>query len=164
MHEGRLTRLRAALVRTEQLADFAREMGVSELMRLGKGEEDAGGRYRQPLLCGAFEAIVGAFYLDSGIGAVRDFVEPLFGPAAERIQREELDVDPKSLFQEWAQAELGLTPRYHTVSAVGPDHQREFTVEVSLGDEVYGLGVGRNKQLAAQAAAQAALKKVGVLS
>ncbi len=164
MHEGQLTRLRAALVRTEQLAAFARELGVSELMRLGKGEEDAGGRHRQPLLCGAFEAIVGAYYLDSGIGAVRDFVEPLLGPTAERILREELDVDSKSLFQEWAQAELGLTPRYRTVSAIGPDHQREFTVEVSLGDEVYGLGVGRNKQLAAQAAAHDALKKVGMLS
>jgi len=163
MHEGHLTRLRAALVRTEQLAAFARELGVGELMRLGKGEEDAGGRHRLPLLCGTFEAIIGAYFLDADVEAVRQFVEPLFGPAAERIQREELDVDPKSLFQEWAQSELSLTPRYRTVSATGPDHQREFTVEVSLGDEVYGLGLGRNKQLAAQAAAREALKKAGML-
>lgn len=162
MTEGRLTRLRAALVRTEQLAAFANALDVGQSMRVGKGEAEAGGRQRPALLCGTFEAIIGAYYLDSGTEAVRRFVEPLFLPVAEQILRAEADVDSKSLLQEWSQAELGQTPRYHTVSATGPDHQREFTVEVSLGDEVYGIGVGRNKQVAAQAAASNALKKVGL--
>jgi ribonuclease-3 len=161
MTEGQLTRLRAALVRTEQFAAFAAELGIGPLMRLGKGEEEGGGRQRPSLLCATFEAIVGAYFLDAGIEAARAFVEPLFQPAAARILNAEADVDPKSLLQEWAQAELGQTPRYHTLSATGPDHQKEFTVEVRLGGEVYGQGIGPSKQAAEQAAAEAALKKAG---
>ncbi len=161
MTEGQLTRLRAALVRTEQFAAFAAELGTGPLMRLGKGEEEGGGRQRPSLLCATFEAIVGAYFLDAGIEAARAFVEPLFQPAAARILNAEADVDPKSLLQEWAQADLGQTPRYHTLSATGPDHQKEFTVEVRLGGEVYGQGIGPSKQAAEQAAAEAALKKAG---
>ncbi len=157
MQEGRLTRLRAALVRTEQLAAFAEAFGLAPLVRLGKGEES--GRQRPALLCAAFEAVTGAYFLDSGVEAVRAFVEPLFGPAADEILRAETDRDAKSLLQEWAQAKRGQTPRYYTVSATGPDHQKTFTVEVRIGDEVYGTGTGPNKQVAAQAAAKAALKK-----
>jgi ribonuclease-3 len=159
MQEGRLTRLRAALVRTEQLAAFAEALNLGPLVRLGKGEES--GRQRPALLCAAFEAVTGAYFLDSGVEAVRIFVEPLFGPAAERILRAEADHDAKSLLQEWAQAKRGQTPRYYTVSATGPDHQKIFTVEVRIGDEVYGAGTGPNKQVAAQGAAQAGLKKAG---
>ena len=164
MTEGQLTRLRAALVRTEQFAAFAAELGIGPLMRLGKGEEEGGGRQRPSLLCATFEAIVGAYFLDAGIEAAREFVEPLFQPAAARILNAEADVDPKSLLQEWAQAELGQTPRYHTVSATGPDHQKEFTVEVRLGSEVFGHGIGPSKQAAEQAAADAAFKKAGQTS
>lgn len=158
MDEGQLTRLRSALVRTEQLAAFAAELGVGPLIRLGRGEEEAGGRERAPLLCAAFEAIVGAYYLDSGFEAVRRFVEPLFATLANA------DLDSKSYLQEVAQAEFGQTPRYHTAAAVGPDHQKEFTVEVLIGGEVYGVGAGPNKQAAAQAAARAALHKLGKAS
>ena len=158
MREGQLTRMRSALVRTEQLAAFAAELGVGSLIRLGKGEEEAGGRERAPLLCATFEAIVGAYYLDSGFEAVRRFVEPLFATLANA------DLDSKSYLQEVAQAEFGQTPRYHTASAVGPDHHKEFTVEVLIGGEVYGVGAGPNKQAAAQAAARAALHKLGKAS
>jgi ribonuclease-3 len=161
MSEGRLTRLRAALVRTEQLAAFATALDIGPQMRLGKGEEEGGGRQRPTLLCAAFEAIVGAYYLDAGIDAVREFVEPLLRPAAGEILRAEADVDSKSLLQEWAQATLGQTPRYHMVSATGPDHLKEFTVEVRLGGGIYGTGSGPNKQAAEQAAAQTALKRAG---
>ena len=155
MREGQLTRMRSALVRTEQLAAFADALGVAPLIRLGKGEEEAGGRQRMPLLCATLEAIIGAYYLDSGFNAVRQFVEPLFASIANA------DLDPKSYLQEIAQAELGHTPRYHTVSAVGPDHQKEFTVQVLIGGEAYGAGAGPNKQAAAQAAARDALRKLG---
>ena len=157
MQEGRLTRLRAALVCTEQLAAFAEQLNIGPLIRLGKGEE--GGRQRPTLLCATFEAVIGAYFLDAGIEAVRAYVEPLFQPAAEQILRTEKDTDAKSLLQEWAQAQRGQTPRYNTLSAPGPDHEKTFTVEVRIGEEVFGVGTGSNKQAAAQAAAQAGLKK-----
>ena len=163
MSEGQLTRLRAALVRTEQLAEFAAGLGVGEAMRLGRGEAEAGGRARQRLLCASFEAIIGALYLDSGLEAVRQFVEPLLAQAAERVLDEQSDTDAKSLLQEWAQAEMGRTPTYRTVQTTGPDHARMFTVEVVIGDETLGSGVGRNKQAAAQAAAEEALRRVGAM-
>jgi len=160
MNEGRLTRLRAALVNTEQLAAFATNLEMGPQLRLGKGEDDSGGRQRSTLLCAAFEAAVGAYYLDSGLEAVRAFVEPLFDAAAGQILTDEMDVDPKSHFQEWAQAQRGHTPRYVPVGITGPDHSRVYTVEVWVGDESFGTGSGSNKQTAAQAAARAALDKV----
>ncbi len=155
MREGQLTRMRSSLVRTEQLAAFATTMGVGPLIRLGKGEEEAGGRDRPPLLCDTFEAIIGAYYLDSGFEAVRQFIEPLFRAIGDA------DLDPKSAFQEIAQRDYGHTPRYHTVAAVGPDHQKQFTVEVRVNGEVFGVGIGQSKQIAEQAAARDALHKLG---
>jgi ribonuclease III len=162
MAEGQLTRLRAALVRTEQLAEFAADLGVGEAMRLGRGEAEAGGRARQRLLCATYEALIGALYLDGGLEPVRQFIEPQLASAAEQVLEAQSDADAKSLLQEWAQAELGRTPTYRTVETSGPDHAREFTVEVLIGAEAYGSGVGRNKQAAEQAAAEQALQRVGV--
>jgi len=161
LQEGRLTRLRAALVRTEQLAVFAQAVGLAPLVRLGRGEET--GRFRPALLCAAFEAVIGAYFLDAGVQAVRAYVEPLFQPAVEHILGAEKDTDAKSLLQEWAQARRGQTPRYNTLTATGPDHEKTFTVEVRIGDEVFGVGVGPNKQAAAQAAAQAGIDKAQTL-
>jgi ribonuclease-3 len=161
--EGGLTRLRAALVNTEQLARFAAALDLGSLLRLGKGEAESGGRKRQTLLADALEAVMGAYYLDSGLEAVRAYIEPMFAEAAEQILLTERDVDAKSLFQEWAQAELGQTPRYHTLSVSGPDHSREYTIDVLVNGESYGTGAGPNKQAATQAAARAALKRVGLL-
>jgi ribonuclease-3 len=162
MDEGGLTRLRSALVNTEQLAALARMIDLGSRLRLGKGEAESGGRNRASLLCDAFEAVIGAYYLDAGLGAVQAYVEPLFAAAAERILVGEKGIDAKSQFQEWAQATLGQTPRYAPVSATGPDHNREYTVEVLVGDESYGSGSGSSKQTATQAAAQAALRRVGL--
>lgn len=160
MDEGRLTRLRAALVNTEQLAAFAGALELGSKLRLGKGEDDSGGRQRATLLCAAFEAMIGAYYLDTGLAAARAFVEPLLSEAAGQILANEKDVDPKSQFQEWAQAERGQTPRYVQVGLTGPDHSRVFTVEVLVGDENFGTGSGPSRQAATQAAARAALAKV----
>jgi ribonuclease III len=161
--EGGLTRMRAALVNTEQLARFASALELGGMLRLGKGEAESGGRKRQTLLADAFEAVMGAYYLDSGLEAVRAFVEPLFAEASDNILLTERDVDAKSMFQEWAQAELGQTPRYSTQGVSGPDHSREYTIDVLVGGEAYGTGSGPNKQAATQAAARAALQKVGLL-
>jgi ribonuclease-3 len=92
---------------------------------------------------------------------VRQFVEPQLASGAERVLEAQSDVDAKSLLQEWAQAELGQTPVYRTADITGPDHARVFTVEVSIGGEVYGSGSGPNKQAAAQAAAEEALRRAG---
>ena len=162
MHEGQLTRLRAALVKTEQLAAFAEQLNINDLMLIGKGEQEAGGRKRPSLLCATFEAVIGAYFLDAGIEAARRFVEPLFQPVAQAIVRAESDMDSKSLFQEWAQAELGQTPHYVLVATTGPDHEKEFVMEVRLGEDTYGTGAGRNKRLAAQAAAYDALTRLGL--
>jgi len=156
--EGRMTRLRAALVRTETLADLARGLGIGEALRLGHGEEEAGGRERDPNLCDAFEAVAGAVYLDGGMEAVRELVEPLLGPLARTTLDRAADQDPKSLLQEWSQAERKVTPRYRIVAERGPDHAKTFEAQVLLGDQVVGYGSGRSKQAAEQDAAEAALQ------
>jgi ribonuclease-3 len=163
MQEGPLTRLRSSLVRAEQLAAFARQIDLGPHIRLGKGEDEAGGRDRDVLLGDTFEAILGGLYLDSGLEAVKEFVERLFLPAAIAIVHEQKDIDAKSQFQEWAQAELNFTPQYVTVSAEGPDHDKTFVVEVRVNDQTYGVGTGRSKQSAAREAALEALKKVGAI-
>lgn len=160
MREGRLTSLRAALVRTETLARLAAEVGIDRELRLGRGEEESGGRTRPPNLCAAFEAVVGALYLDQGLAAVQAWLEPMLGTVVERVLRAELDKDARSLLQEWSQARLGLTPVYRTVAAEGPDHAKAFTVQVSIGGQVVGEGSGRSKQAAARAAAEAALLRL----
>jgi ribonuclease-3 len=158
--EGRLTSLRAALVCMPALAKFARQIGLSHHLRLGKGEEESGGRDRDANLCDAFEALVGALYLDSGLPAVEDLVYPLLEEETERVLATDLDRDPKSRFQEWSQAELGITPHYRTLKATGPDHARTFIVAVYVGEKQYGEGAGSSKQAAARAAATAALGRV----
>jgi ribonuclease-3 len=158
--EGRLTSLRAALVCTPALANFARHIGLGNHLRLGKGEEENGGRDRDANLCDAFEALVGALYLDSGLAAVEKFLNSLLRNEAERVLAAELDRDPRSRFQEWSQAQRAITPRYRTLKVSGPDHARTFTVAVYLGDEFFGEGTGSSKQAAARAAAEVALARV----
>lgn len=158
--EGRLTSLRAALVRTPTLAKFARHIGLGDHLLLGKGEDESGGRKREANLCDAFEALVGALYLDGGLPTVEKLVYPLLEDETEHVLIAELDRDPKSRFQEWSQAEWGITPRYRTIKATGPDHARTFTVAIYVGKEFYGEGQGSSKQAAARAAAEAALERV----
>ncbi len=159
MKEGDLTSLRAALVRTETLADFTRSLDLGRFLLLGLGEADSGGRNRTPLLCAAFEALVGAIYLDQGLDAVRALVNPLIGPTLVKILDDSLYIDAKSAFQVWAQAQYNITPHYLVVGSSGPDHAKVFTVQAWVGDVVWGEGNGRSKQTAAQAAAQNALAR-----
>jgi len=154
--EGQMTRLRAALVRTNTLAQFAKQVGIGEALRLGCGEDEAGGREREANLCDAFEAVMGALYLDGGLEVVENFFEPLIGPVAEATLAEEADLDAKSRLQEWSQAQLKVTPRYRIIAEEGPEHAKTFEAEVLLGKSVVGRGTGRSKQAAEQAAARAA--------
>jgi ribonuclease-3 len=158
MAEGRLTNLRSALVRTERLAHYANQLNLGEFLFLGRGEEDSGGRKRPAILCDAFEALIGALYLDQGIGVVQEFVQRVIEPSLEEILAWDTDKDAKSQLQEVAQSHFQLTPTYRTVKEQGPDHAKEFTVEAIIGHKIYGVGEGFSKQSAAQAAAQRALE------
>ncbi len=163
MAEGDLTRMRSALVRNEQLADFARQLDLGQAMRMGRGESASGGRERDGLLGSTFEALIGALYLDGGLPKVEDFMEPLLGSVRDRVIMRAEIYDPKSRFQEWAQsAKLG-TPKYVTVGASGPDHAKMFEVEVRIKDQTYGRGTGPSKQIAAQVAAQTALESLSIV-
>ncbi|MBV9616258.1 MAG: ribonuclease III [Ktedonobacteraceae bacterium] len=157
--EGELTDARAILVRTETLANFAREINLGAFLLMGKGEQHSGGGQR--VLASAFEAVLGAIYLDQGLTAVQNFLHPRLTPLAQTIISKRLFKDNKSLFQELAQAREGITPSYRLVSQEGPSHNREFTVEVLLGDMIAGTGQGRNKQTAEQEAARIALVSRG---
>ncbi len=155
--EGPLTRLRATLVRTDTLAELARDLHLGLGLRLGRGEEDGGGRDRDANLCDAMEATIGALYIDGGLDVVWPRLETWFEAQAEAILAERAYVDPKSRFQEWAQAEIRKTPVYEIVREEGPDHAKMFTAQVRVGDEVAGRGRGASKRLAEQAAARVAL-------
>jgi ribonuclease-3 len=160
MPEGDLTKMRSAIVRNDQLAVFARQLGLGAALRLGRGEFSAGGYQRDGLLGSAFEALIGALYLDSGLDAVESFVRPLLEQARDTLLTE--ISDPKSHLQEWAQSQKLGTPRYKTVSSSGPDHAKEFEVEVEIGGQACGLGRGTSKHAAEQSAAQNALKSLGI--
>jgi ribonuclease-3 len=157
--EGELTDVRAVLVRTETLARFARDINLGKYLLVGRGEQHTGGGQR--VLASAFEAVLGAIYLDQGLVVVQQFLTPRLEPLAFNIVSKRLFKDNKSLFQELAQAHEGITPSYRLVSQEGPSHNREFTVEVLLGDKVAGRGQGRNKQMAEQEAAHVALLNRG---
>ena len=155
--EGQLSKLRSALVRTEQLSQLARSFDLGEALLLGRGEEETGGRQRDALLCATFEALVGALYIDAGIDAVIAFLQPLLLPMALRILESQSHLDAKSSFQEWAQSAMGETPHYATIEESGPDHAKKFTVEAIVGNHRYGVGSGNSKQEAEQVAARDAL-------
>jgi ribonuclease-3 len=157
--EGPLTSLRSVLVRRNTLADFARQWDLGRHLMMGHGEAETGGRERAATLCAVFEAVVGALYLDQGIGSVQKVLEPLIVPQIARTLKERLHKDPKSSLQEAAQGLMHKTPRYRTVGESGPDHAKVFTVEAVIGGDVYGEGKGASKQQAAQEAARAALER-----
>lgn len=160
LSEGSLTRLRSALVRTETLAEFASQIDLGEIILLGHGEQENGGRERKALLCASFEALIGAMYLDQGISSVQIFIYPRLEKAVDQILIANKDKDPKSQLQEWAQFHGLGTPIYKTISAHGPDHDKIFEVEVLISGVYYGKGEGHSKQAAAKAAADAALSRV----
>lgn len=161
--EGDLTRLRAALVHTDQLAYFARKIGLGNALRLGKGEVQAGGRERSTLLCDAFEALIGALYLHGGLPAVNEFMVPLLSEVADIILKNHMDEDTKSRLQEWAQGHGFSSPKYDLIAEEGPDHAKTFEMEVHIGAKPFGRGVGPSKQTAEKIAAKNALVKLGIL-
>ncbi len=155
LNEGELSDVRAMLVKSDTLARFASEIDLGSFLRIGKGERNSG--ISQRILASTFEALLGALYLDQGQTTVYTYLLPRLKALADQIVAKRLFKDNKSRFQELAQAQEGITPIYRLARQEGPSHDREFTVEVMLGELVAGVGQGRNKQAAEQAAAQAAL-------
>lgn len=160
MKEGELTSLRAALVRGQTLAEYAEQLGLGPYLMISRGEDAGGGRSRPALLAATVEAILGALYLDQGLESARAVIVRMIEDKTQRILLERLDRNAKSLLQELSQGRMKVTPNYRLVEAVGPDHAREFHVQVVLGDTVYGEGRGRNKQMAEQEAARAAIREL----
>jgi ribonuclease-3 len=162
MAEGQLTRLRAALVGNEQLAQFAIDLELGSAMRLGHGEAENGGRERIPLLGSTFEALIGALYLDQDITRVWAFMNPILETAVKKIMANQIEHHPKSILQEWSQSKGFGTPIYQTVGDSGPDHDKYFDVEVLIDGVAYAKGRGHSKQAAAKVAAKVALEKLGI--
>ena len=156
--EGDLTKIRAHLVRNENLAKFAQQIDLGGALRLGRGEKTTGGNHRESVLGSAFEALLGAIYLDSNFEKVKNFVLPFIDPSLETILDE--ISDPKSQLQEQTQAFKLGSPRYHVVNISGPDHARTYEVEAEINGEIKGRGTGSSKANAEREAARDALKKL----
>lgn len=157
--EGELTGLRADVVRTESLAAIAKELDLGAYLRMGRGEAAAGGAERPANLCAAFEAVVGAIYLDQGLERVMAWVRAILVARETEIEAWRRTKDAKSRLQERVQATWRITPAYRIVHEEGPDHAKCFTAQVLVGDQVWGEGSGLSKQAAQQAAAEDALLK-----
>lgn len=153
--EGELSRMRAALVDEASLARMAAALDLGAALRLGRGEDKGGGRQKRSLLADAFEALIAALYLDGGVASAKKVVEKLFQPlitSGEVLASR----DSKTELQELARVMRGKMPQYTLKQVTGPDHDKRFTVEVHVGDELMGEGVGRTKKEAEQDAASAA--------
>lgn len=160
--EGFLTKVRAALVHTQQLSAFARRIDLGPSLLVGRGEANAGGRDRDAILCDAFEALIAAIYLDCGLQTVKDFIIPLLELESEEILRSHSEEDVKSRLQEWAQAQGYPAPNYVLVDEYGPDHDKRFVVVAMIKDTKIAQGRGSSKQLAEKNAAQNSIKKLGI--
>ncbi len=154
MSEGELTKLRASLVCEPTLALCAAEISLGEFLRLGKGEEMSGGRHRESVTSDALEAVIGAIYLDAGFQRARDFVLRF---VMNDIEHKKLFYDSKTIFQEMVQGKIPGEIAYHLMKEEGPDHNKSFTVDVRVGDEILGAGTGRTKKAAEQMAAYQAI-------
>ena len=161
--EGFLTKVRAALVHTQQLSSFARQIDLGQALLLGKGEDSAGGRDRDAILCDAFEALVAAIYIKTDIETTRNLLAPFLEKECDKILKNHAEEDVKSKLQEWAQAQGFFSPSYEIVSESGPDHAKSFEVVAIVNDRRIAKGQGSSKQQAEKAAAENSLRKLGII-
>lgn len=160
MDEGQLTRIKAISVSEPVLHSVAKKLGLGQYLLLGKGEERTGGRDRPSVLADAFEALVGAMFLDKGLKTVTEFVLRHLKSRIKMIERDRLILDFKSRLQELTQSRYHLVPTYHLIQTIGPDHAKTFVSEVRLQGITIGRGRGHSKKEAEQEAARAALRKL----
>src|SRR3989338_1868248 len=157
--EGELTNWRSALVKGETLAGIAKEIQVGKYLLMSRGEDASGGREKDSTLADVIEALIGALYLDQGFDATRMFIDTFILSKLRELLAKGEDRDAKSIFQESAQDELGITPSYKVMEESGPDHDKMFTIGVFIDQEKIAEGKGPSKQKAEQSAAEAGLKK-----
>ena len=151
--EGELARIKSFVVSEDTLYEWARQLGLQDYVLIGRGEERSGGRGKKAILADAMEAIIGAYYLDSGGAAAQEFVLRYLRLEIRRVLSNTHRQDFKTLLQELAQRRFRSYPRYRVVRQEGPDHDRTFWIEVRLNGRAYGPGSGKNKKEAEQAAA-----------
>jgi len=156
--EGHLTKLRSRVVSRRALARFAMAIHLGDYVLLGKGEESTGGRRRLSTLADAFESLIGAVYLDSGLEAARDLILRLFEAEIKGMVESPEERNPKGELQECLQAIHPLAPVYRIVSESGPDHRRVFLAEVTWQDKMLAAGKGKSKKEAEARAAAEALR------
>lgn len=156
--EGDLSRMRAALVNTSVLAEKSTLLHIGPLLRLGKGEDRSGGRTKSSILAGAFEALLGAVYQDSGFESARRLVEKYF--TADVTERTLGQQDYKTRLQEISQMLFRVPPTYQIVDETGPDHDKQFVTEISVGGSMLGRGAGKTKKQSEQEAARIALEEL----
>ena len=159
--EGEMTNWRASLVNANMLAKLSSEFDLNDFILLSRGESKDTGRARQYILANAYEAVIGAIYLDSGYESAKGFINKYVLKELADIIENKTYRDAKSLFQERAQEKVGITPTYEVLEEWGPDHARNFKVGVFIEKEMAGQGEGPSKQEAQQVAAEDALKKKG---
>lgn len=151
--EGDMAKIKSHVVSEEILAEVGRALRLDNFILIGKGEEYSGGRSKRALLADAMEAIIGAYYFDSGFKAVRSFVRSFMVPEIEKVLEDRHRKDYKTLLQEYVQKRFKSYPRYRVVNRKGPDHNRTFWIEVTVNRRTYGPGKGKNKKDAEQQAA-----------
>jgi ribonuclease-3 len=154
--EGEMAKVKSFVVSEDSLAEIARSLRLENFILIGRGEEYSGGRSKKTLMADTMEAIIGAYYLDSGFKAVHEFVERLFSPEIHKVLEDRHRKDYKTLLQELAQKRFKSYPRYRVAQRKGPDHNRTFWIEVTVAKTTYGPGMGKNKKEAEQQAANIA--------
>ena len=160
LQEGKLTELRISLIREETLAKLALELNLGDYLLLGKGEEATGGKKRPTNLSNAFEALIGAIFLDQGIDKVSYFILSRIESQLENARTGTISLNYKSLLQEYTQAKFKKVPTYRIKGTSGPDHDKRFIVEVVLGRKLLGNGSGKSKKNAEMDAARVAYERL----
>ena len=158
--EGELTTIRASLVCRQTLAEVASSLKLGDWLLLGQGEGTSGGKEKQSNLANAMEALIGAIYLDQGLPKAKEFILKQLKPLLERIKHGELSPNYKALLQELIQSEKHSPPTYCLIEAIGPNHDKQFTVEVLIEGKILGRGTGKNKKVAEMEAAKSAWEKL----
>ena len=151
--EGEMAKIKSFVVSEASLSKIAKQIRVDNFILIGKGEEYSGGRSKRAILADCLEAIIGAYYLDSGLKTVRAFILNLLIPEIDAVRENRHEKDYKTLLQEYAQKRFKTYPRYKTVKKRGPDHDRTFWIDVLINDRSFGPGIGKNKKEAEQRAA-----------
>lgn len=161
--EGRLSKIRSVIVSDAYLAKFAQNLNYGAYMNIGPAEEKQGGRQRPSNLACAFEAVLGAFYLDGRLDAAKSYIEDLIKDEVPLVDANEQFYNPKAILQEYVQGKYKSLPEYVVVDEIGPPHNKTFKVEVKAQDGIFGYGEGNSKKEAQQKAAYDAISELGLL-